>query len=1162
MQTWKKITLGAAILVALGVGFIVLVLPGMIEKQAKRWFLENTHRELTISSFSINPLTLSAEVHDLFLSEPRSPKKFISIQKIRVSLSPVSLARLVPILAELRIDQPDLTIVRETSGKFNFSDLVQTWKPGKAVGVEPTRYIINNLTLAEGKIDYFDQSFADTPRHQIRHLNLTLPFVGNEPYLANQYVTPLLSGIFDESPIAVKGKLKPFADAVEASVILNFHDLDLPLYMDYAPADLPVEVRSGRLSSEMEVSYRVSRKEKSTLKVEGQMTITGLAIDDRARKPILFLPLVRVRVDPSNPLDREIRFRSLLIYNPEIFVKRDRKGIWNFPRSAVESKAESPGPPLLLSLQEARLRGGKIHFQDALPPGGFITDATDIAVDLGHYSTGGQQPVSLNLSFKTERGEAARFTGHVLPNPLALMGTAELTRVPLAAYYPYLAQSLTAPVAGTAEAGADLAFGSEGLKIQNGKVEIRDLFAPFRQDEGLGLKRFSLAGLSVDLAARKLRVASLDFEGSEMRFSRDGSGNWSPLSLLRPQVLSETAARRKRVAEPFSWQIDGIRGTGWQIFFRDEVPKAKPSFDISALDFSLQNLAGPEPVSAPFQLKAVFGKRGSVDFSGNVVPTSGKIKVRSRLKRIPVADFSAYLPPGIRIILAGGGLDADVTFEGRTKGEVKGDFSGRFDLRDLYCLDSDNKEDLLRWGNFQVTGISGALSPFSLHIKSVVLSDYYAKVVIDKNARLNLLEVFAPGDSKKREPSPPPPPASPPRDIRVDAITLQGGTVDFSDHHLILPFETKMLKLGGRISALGSGAEELAAVDLRGSLRDQSPLTISGKINPLGKDFYARLKMTFANIEMTPFTPYTGTYLGYVIAEGKLSLSLEYLIEHKNLEAQNKVFLDQFTLGERVESKQATSLPVKLAIALLKDRNGEIHLDLPVSGRTDDPHFSVLSVAWTILKNLLVKAATSPLSLLSAIFGGGEDFSSVNFPYGSAVLAPPEKQKMANLAKALLDRPGLKLEIKGYIDPEHDPEGYREVQLRQQVRRAKFLDLVQQGALPEGQSADSITVGPEEYSKYLTEVYRKADFPKPRNFIGMLKTLPDAEMEKLLLANIPAGPQQMKDLAQSRAAAVQNFLAEEKISMARLFVITTDIDQPPQKAGAGRSRVDFGVTTD
>jgi hypothetical protein len=1161
MATWKKIALAIVLLLAVVLGFISLVLPGIVENKAKRWFRENTQRELTVGDLTINPLTLSTELQHLVLSEPRGKGTFISIKKIRVSLSPVSLVRLVPILSELRIQQPALTIIRKSSGKFNFSDLLQTWKPGKAAGVEPTRYIINNLTLTEGKIDYIDRSRAGTPHHRIRDLNLSLPFVGNEPYLADQYVTPSLSAVVDESPIAVKGQLKPFANAVEASLSLDFHDLELPRYMNYAPADLPIVVQSGRLAAGVKLSYRVSRTEKPTLQVAGQLTVTGLSIEDRSGAPLLFLHLIQLPVESSRLLEDQIRCGSLLVYNPEIFVNRDGNGRWNFPRFPEKKQQKNSGRSLSLSLREVRLRGGKIHFRDARPPGGFAAEIKDIALDLGPYATDATNPVSLGLGFRTERGETGEFKGQFIPRPLAMNGTARLQGIPLEAYYPYLADSLTAPVSGDADAGADLAFGPEGLKVQSGKIEIRNLSAPIGPEEGFNLERFDLAGLSLDVTARKLQVASLDFQKGDLRFSREPSGGWSPLSLLRRHAQSVSKGPPKAATRPFAWHIEKISGTGWHIAFKDLVPKARPSFALSALDFSLDTLAGPEPASAPFKLQATYGKKGKVDFSGNIVPETGKIRIRSRLGAIPVEDFSAYLPPNVRITLAGGDLDADLLFDGHIKGETKGDFTGRLGLSKLYCLDSETQGDLLRWGSFQVAGIRGALKPFALHIKSVALSDYYAKVVIDKNARLNLLEVFGHEGKKKKEPPPSPGSTSPRRDIQVDAITLQGGTVDFSDHHLVLPFETRMLELGGRVSAAGSGAEGMEDVDLRGSLRNQSPLRISGKTNLFGKDFYTRLKMTFTNIDMTPFTPYTGTYLGYAVEEGKLSLTLEYLIDHKKLDAQNKVFLDQFTLGDRVESKQATSLPVKLAIALLKDRNGEIHLDLPVTGRTDDPHFSVVSVIWTILKNLLVKAATSPLSLLSAIFGGHEDFSSVDFPYGSSHLGPPEKHKLANLAKALRDRPGLKLEINAYVDPERDPEGYRKEHLQREVRRAKFLDLLNRKALPEGETAENVTVTPGEYSKYLTEVYRKADFPKPRYFFGMLKSLPDKEMEKLLLANIPAGRQQMSQLAQTRASTVQNFLAGEGVQQERMFIIATAIYKTPQKAGATRSRVEFGVGT-
>jgi outer membrane protein OmpA-like peptidoglycan-associated protein len=398
--------------------------------------------------------------------------------------------------------------------------------------------------------------------------------------------------------------------------------------------------------------------------------------------------------------------------------------------------------------------------------------------------------------------------------------------------------------------------------------------------------------------------------------------------------------------------------------------------------------------------------------------------------------------------------------------------------------------------------------------------------------------------------------------VQIDTIILQGGQIDFSDRHLPRPFRADMREVGGRIEGLTSEPGARATVDLRGSLRNQSPLTITGTVNPLVEKLFLDLKLNFTDIELSPLSPYSGTYVGYLIDKGKLNLTLEYFIEDDKLKAKNEVFLDQFSFGGKVESDQATSLPVKLAVALLKDRNGEIHLDIPVSGSLDDPQFSIGGVVWTIIKNLLVKAATSPFALLGALVGGSdEDFSSVSFESGSARLSDAEKDKLQRMAQALTERPGLEVEISGFVDPENDPEGYRKEQLSMQVKHLKYLDLLKQDKLPEGTREVDVTVSPERYPDYLWEVYKETDFPKPRNFIGMTKKLPVTEMEKLIYASTTVNENDLANLAQDRALAVQNFLAEEgQIAKARIFLKKQDITEAPTPETAPRARVELGAT--
>jgi hypothetical protein len=357
--------------------------------------------------------------------------------------------------------------------------------------------------------------------------------------------------------------------------------------------------------------------------------------------------------------------------------------------------------------------------------------------------------------------------------------------------------------------------------------------------------------------------------------------------------------------------------------------------------------------------------------------------------------------------------------------------------------------------------------------------------------------------------------------------------------------------------------DEPAVVDLRGNLENRSPLKISGGIKPLGETLYADLKISFDSIELTPMSPYSGNYLGYAIEKGKLYLDLDYKIDGASLNAGNKVFLDQFTFGQKVESEDATGLPVRLAVALLKDGKGEIHLDLPVSGSLEDPEFSVVGVVFTILKNLLVKAATSPFKLLATMLGGGgDDFSTVSFPYGVSELQGPEETKLAKLADALEQRPALKLEVSGYVDRENDPEGLRKTRLENSLRQLKFNALKRAGKLATGATVQTMVLGETERARYLKQVYKQADFPKPRNALGMVKSLPAAEMEKLILANTPAGEEEMQALAAARARVVHEHLVQvQKLPVDRVFLKLDDIYKAPDE-GASASRVAFGATVD
>jgi hypothetical protein len=247
---------------------------------------------------------------------------------------------------------------------------------------------------------------------------------------------------------------------------------------------------------------------------------------------------------------------------------------------------------------------------------------------------------------------------------------------------------------------------------------------------------------------------------------------------------------------------------------------------------------------------------------------------------------------------------------------------------------------------------------------------------------------------------------------------------------------------------------------------------------------------------------------------------------------------------------------VKLGVALLKDRKGEIHLDIPVSGNLDDPEFSVGSIIMKVIVNLLVKAATSPFALLGAVFGGGEELSYAEFDYGSADIGPETRKKLDTLVKALADRPGLKMDITGRSDPEKDREGLKRYIMMRKVKAQKLKDMLRKGG--EGASLESVMVSTSEYPEYLRRAYGAEKFPKPRNLIGMAKSLPVPEMEKLMLTNTHVAEDDLKTLAMDRALVVKDYLLKSgKIGQERIFMSEARAGAEDKKDTAKRSRVDF-----
>ena len=502
-------------------------------------------------------------------------------------------------------------------------------------------------------------------------------------------------------------------------------------------------------------------------------------------------------------------------------------------------------------------------------------------------------------------------------------------------------------------------------------------------------------------------------------------------------------------------------------------------------------------------------------------------------------------------------------------------------------------EELLSWKTLHLRGLDVTVQPGQRPVVNVAqtqLADFFARVVVYPSGRLNLqdlvkakpgeeaaaaLKAAASNAATASTASPAVAAASAPAVsaasdtgpvLRFGPTKLVGGKVYFSDRFIKPNYSADLTELNGSLNAFSSeadpsGAVQMAELALSGRAEGTAQLNISGKVNPLAKPLALDVTAKVSDLELPPLSPYAIKYAGYGIERGKMSVNVRYeVLPNGQLTATNNVVLNQLTFGEKVEGAPA-SLPVKLAVTLLSDRNGVIDLDLPISGSLNDPQFSVGPIVVKAIVNIIGKAITAPFSLLAKAFGGGggDEMSQVAFTSGSSALSPQSQQKLDKVAKALIDRPSLKLTVSGRADLDSERAGYQRERLKALVAAEKRRDDVtgkkadgDATAMPAmgasapalGASAPAVPAtalaAPEikgtEYDALLKKVYKRADIKKPRNAVGLAKDLPAAEMERLLMDSIPVGENQMRLLAQARATAVRDYLGSQKLTTDRLFV--------------------------
>jgi hypothetical protein len=958
----------------------------------------------------------------------------------------------------------------------------------------------------------------------------------------------------------------------------------------------------------------------------------------------------------SSVFNRAWTFKEIRLGSPYAYAAILTNGQFNFASLLTNAPATNAppatNPPPALLVKALNITNGVISVADFYRATPFQSRFAPIQIGLTNFTTRPKTGSPYAFTASTGEGEYFNWSGTLRAFPPMSAGTFELGGIDLKKYGTYLREfaqfdvragkvTLQATYAVAAQTnGLELAVTNAALLLTNLMVFSPTNGAAAGTNALVSIPSISVQGAQANLQNRVAEVELVEMVGAAIFARRFKDGvvelvqlampptNRAP-SILNPPATKSTIAPLKAdsPATPWSVLVKRIDVKDAAVRVNDEFPPQAAILAVDQINVAVEGLSLASNAPVKVKLTARVNETGGIglDAQGSFLPLA--VKADIDVSKIEFRPFQPYVDQQqVKLAVKSG----NVSTKGRLSLAVAGTnppaigYAGEVIVGDVAVTDQVVFQDVVKWKQVALRGLEFSLRPMSVKLRELACDDLAANVVLATNGQLAVLAALPQKTKTAGEvPEAPSPsgPAAPPLQqkssfpMQLDLLALTNTSIQFADLSIQPNCRFAVEQFGGTVRGLSSALDSTAHVDIAGRVNETSPFSIAGRINPLARDLLVDLVISNHNTELTAFTPYMEKFAGYPLQKGKLTLGLKYHIEQQALEARNLVFVDQLTLGAKNDNPDATKLPVKLGVALLKDRNGRIELDVPVKGRMDDPKFRVVPIVWQVVMNLLIKAAASPFALLGALVGGGEELSYIEFAPGQSMVTEVELQKVEKLGKALYERPALNLEMTGSADETLDRAALAWTKLEQEIKAARGAELA--GKSEEPGVASEVQLQSRDYVRTLKATYKKTfdrDRPLPPGTTNVaavgstpasatrseqrkgaeaqitrsapklvarttnaptlldearistrpasLPALPEgdealAEMEKELFARVSVQPEDFLGLMQQRAQSVQRALLKtERVTAERLFILA-----PPAAGTAtnGQSRVNLSL---
>ena len=1082
-------------------------LPSFIKDQSEQAASSYLGRQVKVGSLSFKPWSLELELRQITLAGAQAgdPPQ-LEIQRLYIDAAFQSLVLGAPVVDAVQIEGPLLRVTHLGGARYDVDDLLtRLTRPSDLADAPLPRFALYNLKLHGGSLDIQDLNVDQ--KHKIEDFQISLPFLSNlaskREVKTDVFLAFKLNGIqFDTSAEGT-----PFTQTHKSMANFRLKGFDVVPYLPYLPAGLPLTLRKGLLDIDLKLTFEET--ESPLLKLQGTVKLNEIVLSDAKEHDLVSFESISLHFDVL-PLNRRLHIEAMDINSPVLALSRNDYGEINLARGFGKG-GEASGSAVLpwqINVDRISLRGGSVFLR----------------------ADGNQAPSQLS------------------------------------------AKDLQMELAGLSWDGNSSILDIQKISLDDFKLN-RVESKPSRSAAVLGFRELLLTQTRLKFKNRQMDLGQMLLKGPKARISRGSDQRWmfepwlptpSKVELARPD--SERTLASADAPQVIPWAVALIKGDvqGGEIEFEDLSPVRPVLFSVANLNlnFSDFNTGGQVPahIEAAAQIRTKAGEPGQVNFQGELSFSPVALKGRIQVNKLPAHAFDPYLADflNIELVRTDASFKGGVSYRADPVGPVlalQGDASLESFLANSVAREAGGvalQRELLSWQALTLRGIELAVKPRQatrITVTETSITDFYARLTLYESGRFNLQDLLkdvnsaSPATATTAQVQATGIANDPPAQISLGPMTLINGRVRFSDRFVKPNYTANLSGLTGKLGAFSTQPKmdtlsvlpdtvPMADLELRGTAEGSATIEITGKINPLAEPLAMQIAGKVRDLELPPLSAYAIKFAGYGIDRGKLSVDVSYLVKpNGQLVATNKIILNQLAFGNRVESS-TSNLPVKLAVLLLADRNGVIDINLPLSGSLNDPEFRIGPIILKVIVNLIGKAITSPFSLLSNLIAGpGESLNIVSFPAGSATLTPAATRSLDQVAKVLTERPSLRLMVSGQARGVEEADAFKRERLAAMLlaekRRQRALAGLQTGAPAEVTAAEEPTL--------LKAVYRRTVMEKPRNFLGLTQDLSVQKMQKLLLANVDASPEQIANLALRRGEAVKDYLSQT-VSADRLFL--------------------------